>query len=131
MFPKTTVSTLLSVIIFTGCPFPHPTFMGARGAHTRHHRVRSPSPKFISAIPKTMIRHYSSIIFTCHPFQPSPIPLLRVVLFQSVLLLMLQSFKEKNCLDVLSTGSFPFPTSMDTHIYIPHHPYGDEDLTLI
>ena len=38
----------------------------------------SPSPKFISAILKTMIRHYSSFIFTCHPFKPSSISLLRV-----------------------------------------------------
>ena len=42
----------------------------------------------------TMIQHYSSIIFICHPFQPSPIPLLRVVLFRSVLLLMLQICKK-------------------------------------
>ena len=38
----------------------------------------SRSPRFISAIPKTMIRHYSSIIFTCHFLQPSSILLLRV-----------------------------------------------------
>ena len=30
---------------------------------------------------ETMIRHYSSIIFTCHSFQPSPIPLLRCSTF--------------------------------------------------
>jgi hypothetical protein len=36
LFPKTTVSTLLSVIIFTGRSFPHHTFKGARGAHKRH-----------------------------------------------------------------------------------------------
>ena len=41
-----------------------------------------------------MIRHYSSIIFTCHPFQPSPKPLLRVVLIRSVLLLKLQNYKK-------------------------------------
>ena len=33
-----TVSTLLSVNIFIGCPFPHPTFMGARGAPKRNQR---------------------------------------------------------------------------------------------
>jgi len=32
-FPKTTVSTLLSVIISTGHPFPQPTSTGARGSH--------------------------------------------------------------------------------------------------
>ena len=95
MFLKTTVSTPLSVIIFTGSPFPHPTFTGARGAHKMYHgnnysyhRVHNS----YQAIQKTMIRNYSNI-FTCHPFQPSPIPLLRVVLFRSVLLLMLQNYK--------------------------------------
>ena len=42
-----------------------------------------------------MIRHYSSIIFTFHPFQPSPISMLRVVHFRSVLLLILQNYKTK------------------------------------
>ena len=37
-FPKTTVLTLLSVIVFIGRPFPHPTFTGARGAHKWHQR---------------------------------------------------------------------------------------------
>ena len=41
-----------------------------------------------------MIRHYSSIISICHPFQPSPIPLLRVVLFRSILFLMLQNYNK-------------------------------------
>ena len=48
VFPKTTVSTLLSVIIFTGRPFPHPIFTGAGGTHKRHqgynysyHRVQN------------------------------------------------------------------------------------------
>ena len=79
---KTTVSILLSVIIFTG----------ARGARKRYQEYNY--SKFISAIPKTMIRHYSSIMFTCHPFQPSPIPLLRVILFRSILLSMLQNYKK-------------------------------------
>ena len=34
----------------------------------------------------------SSIIFTYHPFQPSPMSLLRVVLFQSVFLSMLPNY---------------------------------------
>ena len=45
-------------------------------------------PKFISAVPKTMIRHHSSIFSICHPFQPLPILLLRIVVFRSVLVLM-------------------------------------------
>ena len=40
-------------------------------------------------------RRYFSIIFTWHPFQSSRIPLLRVVLFWSVLFLMLQNCKKK------------------------------------
>ena len=76
-----------------------------------------------------MIRHYSSIIFTCHPFQTSPISLLRVVLVRSVLLLILKNYK-KNGLDISSTGSFPCPMSMDTHIHIPCHPYDDGDSTI-
>ena len=35
VFPTSDL-TLLSVIIFTGRPFPHPTFTGARGAPKRH-----------------------------------------------------------------------------------------------
>ena len=62
LFLKTTVSALLSVIIFTCHPFPHSTIMGARAAHKRQ--------LFISDIPETMIRPYCSIIFTCHHFQP-------------------------------------------------------------
>ena len=70
--------TLLSVIIFTG----------ARGANKRHlgynysyHWVQNSFQLF----QKTIIQHYSSIIFMCPPFQPSCMPLLRVVLSQSVL----------------------------------------------
>ena len=133
LFPITTVSTLLSVIIFTGRPFPHPTFTGARGAPKRHqgynysyHRAQNSYQLFR----KPMIQHYSSIISICHPFQSSPIPLLRVVHFRSVLVLMLQNYK-KNCLGVSLTGCFPFPTSMDMHIHIPYQPYGKEDSTWI
>ena len=72
VFPIATVLILLSVIIFTGRTFPHPTFTGARGAHKL---FISPTPKFVSAIPKNTIRHYSSIIFTCHIFQSSHTPL--------------------------------------------------------
>ena len=34
--PKTVVTTLLSVIIFTGRPLPPSPFTGARGAHKQH-----------------------------------------------------------------------------------------------
>ena len=39
--------------------------------------------------------------------------------------------QQKNCLDVSSTGSFPFPMLMDTHIHITYNPYGYEESTLI
>ena len=64
--------------------------------------------------------HDSTLLF--YYFYMSPLPSLRVVIFRSVLLLILQNYKKKNCLDVLLTGRFPFPTSMDTHIYIPYPP---------
>ena len=70
------LSTLLSVNIFYRSPLTT-TFTGARSASGVYLFI-SQSPKFISAIPKTMIRHYSSIIFTCHPFKPLSISLLRV-----------------------------------------------------
>ena len=50
------------------------------------------------SILKTIIQHYSSIIFTYHPFQPSSIALLKVIFFLSVLLLMLLNYKRKNVL---------------------------------
>ena len=93
VFPNTTVSTLLSVIISTDRPFPQPTFTGARGEHKRQLFI-SPS-KFHIRYSKTTIQHYSAIIFTCHPFQPLPISLLRVVVFRSVLFLILQNYKKK------------------------------------
>ena len=128
MFPKTTVSTLLSVIIFTGRLFSLLTFTGARVAHKRHqgysysyHRAQN----FISAIPKTMIRHYFSIISICHPFQPSPIA--KGIKFSTSSRFDVTKLKE-NCLDVSSTGSFRFPMPMDTHIHTPYHPYCDMDI---
>ena len=128
MFQITTVSTLLSVIIFTGLPLPHPTFMGAKGAHKRHkrynylcHRVQNSYQLFR--------KHYASIIFTCHPFQPSPIPLLRVLIFRIISSFDVTNLQKKNCLDASSTGRIPFPMSIDMHIHISYHPYGDGDST--
>ena len=68
-----------------------------------------------------MIRHYSSIIFTCHPFQPSPISLLRVGnTFLTSSPFDVSKLQQQKILDVSLTGSFPFPMSMDTHILIPY-----------
>ena len=82
---------------------------------------------FISAIPKTLIWHYPSNNFTCHPFQSSPISLLRVVPLWSVLHLILQ----KIFFAVSSTGSFQFPMSIATHIHISYPPCGDWNSTWI
>ena len=72
-----------------------------------------------------------SIIFTCHPFHPSSISLLRVGNIFSISSPFDVTKLQKNCLDASSTSSFPFPMSMDTHILIPYHPYGDKDSTWI
>ena len=64
MFPKTTVSTLLSVIIFTGRPFPQPTFTGARGAHKRHHIIESKIHISYSE------NHDSTLFFFCFYMSP-------------------------------------------------------------
>ena len=131
MFPKTTVSTPLSVIIFTGRPFSHSTFTGTTGTHKRHrdnnysyHRVQNSYQLFRKPWLDTIFLLYMSSLTTlAHTIA-------EVILFRSVLILMLQNYKT-NCLDISSTGSFPFPMSMDTHIHIPYHPYGDGDSTWI
>jgi hypothetical protein len=73
----------------------------------------------------------SSIVFTCHSFQPSSISLLRVGNTFSISSPFDVSQLQKNYLDVSSTGSFPFPVSMDTHNLIPYHTYSNEDSTWI
>ena len=67
----------------------------------------------------------SYIIFTCHPFQPLSILLLRVGNTFSVKSPFDVTRLQKNCLNVSLTSSFPFPMSMDMHILIPYHLYGD------
>ena len=62
----------LSVIIFKGR-----TFTGARGAHKRHKGVYlfiSPSPKFMSTISETMIRHKSRVLLFLHVTPSNPRP---------------------------------------------------------
>ena len=71
----------------------------------------------------------SSIIFTCHPFQPSPISLLILGNTFSISSPFDVTKLQKNCLDVSLTGSFPFPVSRGTHILNPYQPYGDEEST--
>ena len=91
---KTAVSTLLSVIISTGRPFPQPTLQvqkvhinGIMGTTILINE---------SIIHISYSENHDSILFFYYfymsPFQPSPTPLLRVVIFRSVLLLMLQNY---------------------------------------
>ena len=118
MFPKTTVSTPLSVIIFIRRPFPYPTFTGARGA--RHHGYNIHITEFKFHI--SYLRNHDStlmlysIIFTCHSFQPSSISLLRVGNTFSITSPFDVTKLQKNCLDVSSTSSFPFP-NVNGHAY--------------
>ena len=69
--------------IFKGSHLPPRTFTGARGARKRHHgyvysyhRVQNSYQLFRKKHDSTLMQ--SSIIFTCHPFQPTSISLLRV-----------------------------------------------------
>ena len=71
------------MIIFTGRPLPPTPFTGARGAHKLHqgfiysyHRVQNSYWLLKKKHDSTLMLF--SVIFTCHPFQPSSISLLRV-----------------------------------------------------
>ena len=126
---KTIVSALLSVIIFTGRSLPPSPFMSAWDAHKQHqgyiysyHRVQNFYQLF-----KNPWFDINAFFFY---FYMSPLPILihivtKGIRFRSVLLSMLLNYKT-NCRDVSSTGSYPFLISMDTHIRIPYHPYGNE-----
>ena len=82
------------MIIFTDCPFPPPTFTSARGAHKQRHLVQNSFQLIQKPWFSTIM--LSSIIFTCHTFQPSSISLIRVILFWSVLLSMLLNYKKSS-----------------------------------
>ena len=108
MFPKTTVSTLLSVIIFTFHPFPHLTFMCARGAHKQHQGyIHIPESKIHISYSKN---HNSTLFF--YYFYMSHLPSLAHIIAKGSIFLINSSFDgtklQKNCLDVSSTGSFPY-----------------------
>ena len=132
MFPKTMVLTPISVIIFTRRPFPHPTFTGARGAHKRHHgnnysyqRVQN-SYQLYQNLDSTLFFYY---------FYMSSLPTLSNTIAKGSSFLIRSPFAvtklQKNCLDISSTGRFPFPKSMDTNIHILYHPYGEGHSTWI
>ena len=65
----------------------------------------------------------------------SPLPTLVHIIAKGNTFLISSPFNvtnlQKNSLDISSTGSFPFPMSMDKHIRILYHPYGDGDSTWI
>ena len=130
VFPKTTISTLLSVIISTGRPFPQLILRvlevhinGIRGItiHITEYKIHISYSG----------NHDSTLFF--YYFHISPLPTLAHIIAKGFSInshLILQNYK-KTCLDVSSTGSFPFSMSMDMHIHIPYHPYGDGDSTWI
>jgi hypothetical protein len=98
VFPKNLVSTLLSMIIFTGRAFPHPSFTSARDGHKRQHGYNY-SYSWVQNSYQLFRKQWFDtnvglILFLCQPFQPSPVSLLRVVLFWSVLLSMLLNYKK-------------------------------------
>ena len=97
VFPNTTVPTQLSVIIFTGRPFPHPTFTGARNPHLvngiRGITIHITESKIHISYSENHDSTLILLLFLCHPFEPSLVSLLRVVLFRSVFLSMLLNLK--------------------------------------
>ena len=129
-FPKTTVLTLLSVVIFYISPFPT-LHTGARGVHKRHqgynylyHRIQNSYQLF---------QNHDSTLFFYFVYM-SPLPTLAHTIAKGSGFSISSFFDviklQQNCLDVSSTGSFPFPMSMSTHILIPYHPYSDGGLNL-
>jgi hypothetical protein len=132
VFPKTAVSTLLSVIISTGRPFPYPSFTGPRGAYQQHKGITIHITE--SNIHISYSENHDSTLFFYY-FYMSPLPTLAHIIVKGSTFSISSPFDitklQKNFLDVLSTGSFPFLMSMDTHIHISYHPYGDGDSTWI
>ena len=70
---KTIVLTLLSVFISTSCPFPQPTFTGARGAHKRHQGITIHITE--SKIYISYSKNHDSTLFFYY-FYMSPLPIL-------------------------------------------------------
>ena len=132
MFPKTMISILLSVIIFTGRPIPRATLTGARGVHKRlygynywYHLVQN-SYGYSENHDSTPFFYY---------FYMSPLSTLAHTIAKGSTFSISSPFDvaklQKKNLDVSSTGSFPFLMSMDTHNHIPYHPYCNGDSTLL
>ena len=132
MFPKTTVSTLLSVIISTVF-LSHNPLLRVLGVHINC--IRGITIHITES--KTHIsyseNHDSTLFF--YYFYMSPLPTLAHIIAKGSSFSISSPFDiirlQKNCLDVSSTGSFPFSMSMDTHIHIPYYPYDDGDSTWI
>ena len=129
VFRNSTVLTLrvLSVIISTGRPF-----------HTRALRVLDVHINVIRGINihitevKTHIsysKNHDSTLFSYY-FYMWPLPTLAHIIAKGSTFSINSpsdiTIFQKNCLDVLSTGSFPFPMSMGTHIRIPYTPMAME-----
>ena len=131
LFPKTIVSRVLSLTIFTGSHLQPPPL---RVLEVHINDIRGIYFHITeSKIHISYLRNYdltlilSSIIFTCHPFQPLSISLLRVGSTFSISSPFDITKLQKNCLDVSSTGSLPFPMSVEMQILIPYLPYWNGD----
>ena len=130
VFLKTTVSRLLSVITFAGCPFPHPTL---RVLEVHINGITGITINFTeSKIHICYSEKHDSTLFFYYFYMPSLLPVAHTIAkgstFSISSLLMLQNYKQK-CLDVSLTCSFPLLMSMDADFHIPFYPYGDRDLT--
>ena len=67
--------------------------------------------------------HDSTLFF--YYFDMSPLPTLANTIAKCITFSISSRFdatKLKKSLDVLSNGNYPFPTSIDTHIHVPHPP---------
>jgi hypothetical protein len=127
------VSTLLSVIFFIKVALSHTPPLRVLEVHingitgmTIHYTE--------SKIHISYSENYDLTLFFYYFYMPS-LPTLAHTIAKGSTFSISSPFDvtklQKNCLDVSSTGSFPFPMSMDTHIHILYHPYGDGDSTWI
>jgi hypothetical protein len=89
-------------------------------------------PLMISSIPgKSFHFPFPKFVIFFYYFYISPLPTLVHTIAFPISSPFDVTKVQKNCLDVSSTCSFPFPMSVDTHIHIPYHPYCDGDSTLL
>jgi hypothetical protein len=117
------------MIISKGCPFPSPPL---RELEVHINGIRGITIHIIeSKIHISYSENHDSTLFFSY-FYILPLPTLAHIIAKGSTFSISSPFditklQKKNVIDVSSTGSFPFTMSMDTHIHIPFHPYGDGD----